>query len=81
MARALLVSGIHSQEFVADESEQMESDFYLQARQEWDERYYDLVLGKRNWQLASSRELEDGTLRVPGYNYLQRGSSDKFSQS
>jgi type IV secretory pathway TrbF-like protein len=32
----------------------MESDFYLQARREWDERYADLVLGKRNWQIASA---------------------------
>ena len=30
----------------------MESEFYLQARREWDERYGDLVLGKRNWQIA-----------------------------
>lgn len=53
MARALLVSGIHSQEFVADESEQMENDFYRQAR-EWGERYGYLALGKRNWQVASA---------------------------
>ena len=32
----------------------MESEFYLQARREWDERYGDLVLGKRNWQVASA---------------------------
>ena len=32
----------------------MESDFYLQARREWDERYGDLVLGKRNWQITSA---------------------------
>jgi len=32
----------------------MESEFYLQARREWDERYGDLVLGKRNWQIASA---------------------------
>src|SRR5258708_5008867 len=30
----------------------MESEFYLQARREWDDRYGDLVLGKRNWQIA-----------------------------
>src|ERR1700689_3915662 len=34
--------------------QQMESEFYLQARREWDERYGDLVLGKRNWQIASA---------------------------
>src|SRR5262249_31790004 len=32
----------------------MDSEFYLQARREWDERYGDLVLGKRNWQIASA---------------------------
>ena len=32
----------------------MESEFYLQARREWDERYGDLVLGKRNWQIRSA---------------------------
>jgi type IV secretion system protein TrbF len=32
----------------------MESEFYLQARRGWDERYGDLVLGKRNWQIASA---------------------------
>jgi type IV secretory pathway TrbF-like protein len=32
----------------------METEFYLQARREWDERYGDLVLGKRNWQIASA---------------------------
>ena len=32
----------------------MESELYLQARREWDERYGDLVLGKRNWQIASA---------------------------
>jgi type IV secretion system protein VirB5 len=30
----------------------MDSQFYLSARREWDERYADLVLGKRNWQIA-----------------------------
>jgi type IV secretion system protein TrbF len=32
----------------------MDSEFYMQARREWDERYGDLVLGKRNWQIASA---------------------------
>src|SRR5579862_2336392 len=26
---------------------------YFEARREWDERYADLVLGKRNWQIAA----------------------------
>ena len=33
----------------------MESEFYLEARRQWDERYGDVVLGKRNWQIASAR--------------------------
>ena len=32
----------------------MESTVYLKARQEWDERYADLVLGKRNWQITAA---------------------------
>jgi len=32
----------------------MESELTSQARREWDERYGDLVLGKRNWQIASA---------------------------
>jgi len=32
----------------------MDGEFYLQARREWDERYGDLVLRKRNWQIASA---------------------------
>ncbi|MGO8801711.1 VirB8/TrbF family protein [Candidatus Binatus sp.] len=32
----------------------MDNQFYLQARREWDERYGDLVLGKRNWQITST---------------------------
>jgi len=31
----------------------MSSNPYVQARREWDERYADLVLGKRNWQIAA----------------------------
>ena len=33
----------------------MEGSVYLKARQEWDERYADLVLGKRNWSQALGR--------------------------
>ena len=32
----------------------MENELYLQARPEWDERYGDLVLGKRNSQITSA---------------------------
>ncbi len=35
----------------------MEGSVYLKARQEWDERYADLVLGKRNWQIAAGCSL------------------------
>ncbi|HVN89616.1 MAG TPA: hypothetical protein VMT61_07375 [Candidatus Binataceae bacterium] len=31
----------------------MSANPYVEARREWDERYADLVLGKRNWQLAA----------------------------
>jgi type IV secretion system protein VirB5 len=31
----------------------MNGESYIQARREWDERYADLVLGKRNWQITS----------------------------
>jgi type IV secretory pathway TrbF-like protein len=31
----------------------MEGNLYVEARREWDERYGDLVLGKRNWQIAA----------------------------
>jgi type IV secretory pathway TrbF-like protein len=32
----------------------MEGSVYLKARQGWDERYADLVLGKRNWQITAA---------------------------
>jgi type IV secretion system protein TrbF len=32
----------------------MESEFYLQARRAWDERYGDRVRGERNWQITSA---------------------------
>ena len=31
----------------------MAANLYVEARREWDERYADLVLGKRNWQIAT----------------------------
>ena len=31
----------------------MESNPYLEAHREWDERCADLVLGIRNWQIAA----------------------------
>ena len=32
----------------------MAANLYVEARRAWDERYADLVLGKRNWQIAAS---------------------------
>jgi len=31
----------------------MAANPYVEGRREWDERYADLVLGKRNWQIAA----------------------------
>ena len=31
----------------------MAANPYVGAHREWDERYADLVLGKRNWQIAA----------------------------
>jgi hypothetical protein len=31
----------------------MSANPYVEARRDWDERYADLVLGKRNWQIAA----------------------------
>ncbi|MGC1808681.1 MAG: VirB8/TrbF family protein, partial [Candidatus Binataceae bacterium] len=31
----------------------MNSNPYVEAHREWDERYADLVLGKRNWQITA----------------------------
>jgi type IV secretion system protein VirB5 len=35
----------------------MAANPYVEARREWDERYADLVLGKRNWQIAAGGSL------------------------
>ena len=39
----------------------MEGSVYLKARQEWDERYADLVLGKRNWQITAAVLVVEGS--------------------
>jgi hypothetical protein len=39
----------------------MESSIYQRARQEWHERYADLILGKRNRQIATGCYLLIGT--------------------
>ncbi len=35
----------------------MSANPYVQGWREWDERYADLVLGKRNWQIAAGCSL------------------------
>ncbi len=35
----------------------MAANPYVQGWREWDERYADLVLGKRNWQIAAGCSL------------------------
>ena len=48
----------------------MESNPYLEARREWDERYADLVLGKRNWQIAAGGLLVLGLILASGMVWL-----------
>jgi type IV secretory pathway TrbF-like protein len=45
----------------------METEFYLQARREWDERYGDLVLGKRDWQIALKLDVSATFAITPGH--------------
>jgi len=50
MARHLLsMSATQTRKFGDSERSTMESEFYLEARREWDERYGDLVLGKTTY--------------------------------
>src|SRR6266446_349006 len=48
----------------------MESNVYLEARREWDERYADLVLGKRNWQIAAGGLLVLSLILASGMVWL-----------
>ena len=43
---------------------------YVEARREWDERYADLVLGKRNWQIASGGLLALSLILASGVVWL-----------
>jgi len=52
----------------------MESNVYLEARREWDERYADLVLGKRNWQIAAGGLLVLGLILATGMVWLSERS-------
>ena len=52
----------------------MESNPYLEARREWDERYADLVLGKRNWQIAAGGLLLLSLILASGFVWLANHS-------
>jgi hypothetical protein len=48
----------------------MAANPYVEARREWDERYADLVLGKRNWQLAAAGSLAVALILAAGIVWL-----------
>ena len=48
----------------------MAANPYVQARREWDERYADLVLGKRNWQIAAGGLLAVSLILASGIVWL-----------
>jgi len=48
----------------------MSANPYLEARREWDERYADLVLGKRNWQITAGGLLALGLILASGIVWL-----------
>jgi type IV secretion system protein TrbF len=48
----------------------MAANPYVEARREWDERYADLVLGKRNWQLAAAGSLTVALILAAGIVWL-----------
>ncbi len=48
----------------------MSDNLYVEARREWDERYADLVLGKRNWQLAAAGSLAVALILAGGIVWL-----------
>jgi type IV secretion system protein VirB5 len=47
---------------------------YAEARREWDERYADLVLGKRNWQIAAGGMLVLSLILASGIVWLSSRS-------
>ena len=61
----------------------MEGTVYHKARQEWDERYADPVLGKRNWQIAVGGRLKQiilgkmGTAAETGEKWAISGHSNR----
>src|ERR1700730_3901157 len=48
----------------------MAANPYAQGWREWDERYADLVVGKRNWQLAAGGLLIMGLILAGGMVWL-----------
>ena len=48
----------------------MAANPYVEARREWDERYADLVLGKRNWQIAAGGLLVATLILASGIVWL-----------
>ncbi|MGH7933294.1 MAG: VirB8/TrbF family protein [Candidatus Binataceae bacterium] len=48
----------------------MGANLYVEARREWDERYADLVLGKRNWQIAAGGLLALSLILASGIVWL-----------
>ena len=52
----------------------MESNPYLEARREWDERYADLVVGKHNWQIAAGGLLLVSLILAGGIVWLSNRS-------
>ena len=52
----------------------MNTNPYVEARREWDERYADLVLGKRNWQIAAGGLLFATLILASGIVWLSSRS-------
>src|ERR1700757_3863550 len=48
----------------------MAANLYVEARREWDERYADLVLGKRNWQGGAGGLLRLALILASGMVWL-----------
>ena len=54
----------------------MDGSIYAEARREWDERYADLVLGKRNWQIAAGGLLVLTIMLAAGFIWLSSRSGE-----
>jgi len=52
----------------------MEGNLYVEARRDWDERYADLVLSKRNWQIAAGGLLLLALILASGMVWFVRKS-------